>query len=66
MSLTIDPTTNDINEWAADQSMVDDWLYVMWGIAPGTSSRPARRFGRLHPSSVATADWLNTLFGFAV
>ena len=66
MSLTIDPTINDLNEWAADQTMVDDWLYVMWGIVPGASSRPSRRFGRVHPSSVTTAGWLNTLFGFAV
>jgi hypothetical protein len=66
MSLTIDPTITDLNEWAVDESMVDDWLYVMWGIAPGTSSPPARRFGRVHPSGAATAGWLNTLFGFSV
>jgi hypothetical protein len=66
MSLTIDPTTTDLHQWAADQSMVDDWLYVMWGIVPGASSRPARRFGRLHPASTATSGWLSTLFGFAV
>jgi len=66
MSLTIDPTIADINEWAADQSMVDDWLYLMWGILPGASSRSTKRFGRVHASSTATAGWLNTLFGFAV
>jgi hypothetical protein len=66
MSLTSDPTITDLNEWATDRSMVDDWLYVRWGIVPGASSRPARPWGRVHPSSVATAGWLNTLFGFAV
>ena len=66
MSLTVDPTITDLDEWACDASMVDDWLYVMWGVVPGSSSRPARRFGRVHPSSAATAGWLNTLFGFAV
>jgi hypothetical protein len=64
MSLTIDPTITDFNEWAADQSMVDDWLFVMFGVVPGVSSRPARPWGRVHHSSVATAGWLNTLFGF--
>jgi phage-related minor tail protein len=65
MTLTIDPTITDLNEWVADLSMVDDWLYTMWGIVPG-AGKPARTFGRVHPSSVATAGWLNTLFGFAV
>ena len=66
MSLTIDPTFTDINEWAADPSMVDDWLYVVYGIVPGTSNRPARPWGRVHPSSTATSGWLNTLFGFGI
>ena len=66
MSLTFDQTTTDLNEFAADQSMVDDWLFVMFGIVPGTSSRSARPWGRVHHSSVATAGWLNTLYGFAV
>lgn len=66
MSVTIDPTFTDIHEWATDPSMVNDWLYVMWGIVPGASSRPARPWGRLHPSSVATAGWLHALFGVAV
>lgn len=66
MSLTIDPTINDLDQWATDASMVDDWLFVMWGIVPGTSSLAARPWGRVHPSSAATAGWLNTLFGFAV
>ena len=65
MSLTIDPTSTDLNEWAADLSMVDDWLYTMWGIVPG-SSKPARSAARVHPSSVTTAGWLNAMFGFAV
>lgn len=66
MSLTIDHPITDFNEWATDPSMVDDWLFVMWGIVPGTSSRPARPWGRVHPSSVATADWLSRLYGFGV
>jgi hypothetical protein len=66
MSLTIDHTITDLNEFASDPSMVDEWLFVMWGVAPGTSSRPGRPWGRVHPSSVATAGWLNTLFGFGV
>ena len=66
MSLTIDHTITDCNEWAAEVSMVDDWLFVMFGIVPGASSRPARPWGRVHPSSVAGAAWLNTLYGFAV
>jgi hypothetical protein len=65
MSLTIAHTTTDLNQWATDQSMVDDWLFVMWGIVPGTSNPKARPWGRAHPSSAATAGWLNTLFGFA-
>jgi hypothetical protein len=65
MSLTIDPTTTDFNEWASDQSMVEDWLFVMWGIVPGVSSRPAQPWGRVHPSSVTTSGW-NRLFGFDV
>lgn len=63
MSLTIDHTITDLYEWATDQSMVDDWLHVMWGVVPGASSPPARPWGRLHPSSAATAGWLDTLFG---
>ncbi len=66
MSLTIDPTINDLDQWVTDASMVDDWLFVMWGIVPGTSSRTARPGGRAHPSRAATAGWLNTLFAFAV
>jgi phage-related minor tail protein len=65
MTLTIDPTISDLNEWAADLSMVDDWLYTMWGIVPG-AGKAARPFGRVHPSGVATARWLNTMFGFVV
>ena len=66
MSLTINQTNSDLNEWTTDQSMVDHWLFVMWGIVPGTSSRPARPWGRVHPSSSATSGWLSTLFGFTV
>ena len=66
MSLTIDATIADLSEWAADQSMVDDWLYVMWGIVPGASIPSPKRHGCVHPSSAATAGWLNTLFGFSV
>ena len=66
MSVTIDHTITDFNEWAADLSMVDDWLFVMFGIVPGASSPAARPWGRVHPSSVATAGWLNTLYGFAL
>ncbi|HKY76345.1 MAG TPA: hypothetical protein VJS45_09405 [Acidimicrobiia bacterium] len=66
MSVTIGHTISGVNELAPGLSMVDDWLYVIWGIVPGTSSQPARPWGRVHPSSVATADWLNALFGFAV
>ena len=65
MSLTINQTNSDLNEWTTDQSMVDHWLFVMWGIVPGSSSRPARPWGRVHPSSRATAYWISTLFGFA-
>jgi phage-related minor tail protein len=65
MALTIDTTITDLNEWAADLSMVDDWLYRMWGIVPG-ASKSTRPFGRVHPSTVATAGWLNTMFGFDV
>jgi hypothetical protein len=64
MSLTIDPILTDLDEWAADLSMVDDWLYAMWGIVPG-ASKPRRSSGAVHPSSPATAGWLNALFGFA-
>ena len=62
MSLTIDPVITDLDEWAADFSMVDDWLFAMWGIVPG-ASKP-RRSGRF-PSSVTTAGWLNAMWGFA-
>ena len=66
MSLTIDSTITELSQWGSDEPMVDHWLYVMWGVVPGSSSQPARPWGRVHPSSVATAGWLTTLFGFAV
>lgn len=65
MSLTIDPTITDLNEWAADLPMVDEFLFVMWGVVPG-ASRPTRSPARVHASTVAGAGWLNALYGFAV
>jgi hypothetical protein len=65
MSLTLDPTITDLDDWAADLSMVDDWLYAMWGVLPG-ASKPRRSSRHVHPSSVAGAGWLNALWGFAV
>jgi hypothetical protein len=63
MSLTIDPTISDLNEWTGDVSLVDHWLYSMWGVGPRHSS-PTRSSGRVHPSGVAEADWLTALWGF--
>ena len=64
MSLTIEPTISDLNEWTAEVSLVDHWLFAMWGVRPGHSS-PTRSHG-VHPSSVTTAGWLNSLWGFTV
>lgn len=65
MSLTIEPTFSDLNKWTAEVSLVDHWLYSIWGVRPDRSS-PMRSSGHVHPSSVAGAGWLNALWGFAV
>lgn len=64
MSLTIEPTISDLNEWTAEVSLIDHWLYSIWGVRPEHSSPTRSR--HVHPSSVAGAGWLNTLWGFSV
>jgi hypothetical protein len=64
MSLTIDPILADLDQWASDVSMVDDWLYAMWGVVPGVSS--PRSQCTVHPSTAAAAGWLNAMWGFAI
>jgi hypothetical protein len=64
MSLTIDPMIDELDEWASDLSMVEDWLYALWGIVAGISS--PRSELTADPSTAATAGWLNALWGFAI
>jgi hypothetical protein len=63
MSLTLDTTLVDIEDWAVQVPTVDDWLWTMWGIRDGASS-PRCSGRRIHPSTFASAAWLNALWGF--
>jgi hypothetical protein len=64
MSLTIDPMIDELDEWASERSMVEDWLYALWGIVPGVSS--PRSELTAHPFTAAAAGWLNALWGSAI
>ena len=65
-TLTFDPTTIDDDEWTGVESLpsLDDWLRLIWGVRPGVSSARCTA-GRLQPSCVASAGWLQALWGFA-
>ena len=65
MSLTIEPTISDLNQWTAEVSLVDHWLFSIWGVRPEHSS-PTRSSRHAHPSNRAHAGWLNALWGFDV
>ena len=53
MSLTIDPMIDELDEWASDLSMVEDWLYALWGIVPGVSS-PRQQLNGFFPPVTLT------------
>ena len=65
MTVTLAPTTAD-HEWpeVAAPPFLDDWLRLIWGVRPGVSSARCTA-GRLQPSCVASAGWLQALWGFA-
>jgi hypothetical protein len=65
MSLTLDTTLVDVANWDAEVPTVEDWLRTMWGIRAGASS-PRSSGLRVHPSCLASAGWLNALWGFSV
>jgi hypothetical protein len=66
MTLAIETTAIDFDDWATtDLPTVEAWLHTLWGIRPGTSS-PTCSTGKVHPSCLASADWLTTLYGFSI
>jgi hypothetical protein len=64
MALSVDSMLPPI-EWEPTLISSDDWLYRMWGIQPGRSSR--RSSGETtfrYPAPVAA--WLHALWGISV
>ena len=64
MSLTIDTTPIDIDDWATDRPTVEDWMRTIWGLQPGTSS--PRCSGNVHRSCLASGGWLTAMYGFSI
>ena len=62
MSLTLETRPTDIAAWETEVTMVDEWLYRMWGIRAGASS--PRSCMKLDPSSPSGAEWLQALWAF--
>jgi hypothetical protein len=65
MSLTVDPLAIDLVEWDPEIPRLDDCLRVLWGIQPGVSSPTSAR-GPVHPSCLASAEWLRALWGYSL
>jgi hypothetical protein len=65
MRLTIDPLAIDLDEWAVELPLFDDWLGPLWSIRPGVSS-PISSRGAVHPGCQASAAWLRALWGYSI
>ena len=57
MTLTLDTSPIDIAANKTEATMIDDWLYRIWGIRPDISSPRSSGTG-IHPSCAASAGWL--------
>jgi len=64
MALSVDDMLQPLH-WTPDLVTVDDWLYRMWGIQPGRTSRLSGGETTFrYPAPVA--EWLHAMWGISV